>query len=198
MWGEPAAAALSHLINVVSGRRRSRSVYALGTGVRHASLTINEFVQRCESDPELLQLCTKVIMAAQDTIFQGRLEALARSLASALEDGSRVNEEILFTSVLAQLEPPHVRLLAHMEGGPSDEDHSYNRLQLAQLDPGLEHVLEPLLSTLAGYGLVVRRSPAGIAVSSGGPEIVPYVMTAFGKHMLNRIRQPVQGNDTTS
>jgi hypothetical protein len=59
-------------------------------------------------------------VAPEDPVFQGKLVGLASSLASALQDGSRGDSEILFTPVIGQLENPHVRLPAQFEVNPAD------------------------------------------------------------------------------
>jgi hypothetical protein len=136
-----------------------------------------------------------VAIAAQDAVYQGKLEGLALSLASALEDGSRVDEEILFTAVLAQIEPPHIRVLAHMER----DSASIDRSQLTELDPGLENVIVPLLSTLEGLGLVIRESSDGIGFTAPGPENAKYLITDFGKRLLQRVREaPIEIQDADS
>jgi hypothetical protein len=145
---------------------------------------VDDFNHRCEADPRVEQLATKVASAAQDAIYQGKLDALALSLASALENGSRVDQEILFTSVLAQLEPPHIRVLAHMEHNPA----GYNSTQLAEVDQGLEGVLDPLFGTLAGFGLIIRHFAGGMGFAAGGPENATYVITEFGQQLLQRVR----------
>jgi hypothetical protein len=190
--GEPAKAAVDWFM-VQAGRvREQRAKYALGVGIFRAGISGEGFAARCEADEGIGQLATNVAIAAQDAVYQGKLEALALSLASALEDGSRVDEEILFTSVLAQIERPHIRVLAHMER----DSENNNRGRLAELDPGLENVIDPLLSTLAGLGLIIRESPDGVIFTAPGPENAPYLITDFGKRLLQRVREaPVKIQD---
>jgi hypothetical protein len=198
--GAPGRAALTRLVRITNSKREEQASYALGSGIRLAGISVDEFDRLCVENPRLLQLCTKVAIAAQDAVYQGKLEGLALSLASALDDGAKVDEEILFTTVLTQLESPHVRLLAQFERNPADTilaadqtsgdfvEVSYNSKQLAILDPALEIVLAPLLGTLSATGLIIRNQTGGITLNAAGPELVPYSITDFGEHMLERIR----------
>ena len=199
--GVAGTAALGRLVDQVNEKRRERATYTLGYGISMADVSIDDFERRCQEDPNLLQLCTIVVLAAQDAAFQGKLDGLARSLQSALEDGSRVDEEILFASVLAQLEAPHIRLLATIGRNPAynennpnknPEDYkqwAYNSVQIATLDPGLEHVLPPLLGTLSANGLIIRVEAPGLMMGALPPEHVSYSITNFGKDFLAHIPQ---------
>lgn len=179
--GAAGGIALERIIDRINKNREERATYVLGYGIGMAGVSIDNFERRCQEDPDLLQLCTIVVLAAQDAVFQGKLDGLARSLQSALEDGSKVDEEILFTSVLAQLEAPHIRLLATIGRNPAYnwnnpnknpdtyKEWGYNSLQLATLDPGLKHVLPPLLGTLSANGLIVRGEPPGMMMGALQP-----------------------------
>src|SRR5262249_48546138 len=144
-----------------------------------------DFVSRCEADPRVEQLASKVASAAQDAVYEGKLHGLALSLASALEDDSRIDAEIVFASVLAQMEPPHIRVLAHMEYNSA----GYNSSQLAEIDPGLEGFVDPLFGTLAGLGLITRQVAGGLGFAAPGPENATYVITEFGRLLLRRVRE---------
>jgi hypothetical protein len=153
--GTADTAALVSLVERVNAKREERARYALGSAITMANMSVANFESRCEEDPDLLQLCTKIVQAAQDAVFQEKLDGLALCLASALEDGSKVNEEILFSSVLAQLEAPHIRLLAFIGRNPADwplnpnknpadyQEWAYNSTQLAMMDPSLEPAFVP-------------------------------------------------------
>jgi hypothetical protein len=200
LLGESGKAALKGLVERTNAKREERATYTLGSGISLAHVTVEDFERRCEEDPNLLQLCTKVVLAAQDAVFKEKLDGLARSLKSALEDGSKVDEEILFASVLAQLEAPHIRLLAQIGRNPADTPlnpdndpadfptWAYNSIQLAMLDPNLEPVLFPLLSTLLANGLIARGEPAPMAMGSLKPEHVSYAISDFGKLMIARVQ----------
>jgi len=204
----PGKLLLQRLLRVTDRQRRERATYTIVLGTSMANYSIEELERVCEQNPDLLQLFTKIVTAAQDAVFQGKLNGLALSLANALEDGSQVDEEILFTTVLGLLERPHIRLLADFERNPSElapdeanpEDYirqaqqsgrpwSYNSGQLAMLDPGLERVLQPLVAVLLANGLIVRMTEGmGMSLGSLQPEHIGYAITDFGRQVLERLR----------
>lgn len=205
--GLPGKLLLEKLLGVTDRQRRERATYTIVLGTRKANVSIEEFERQCEQNPNLMQLFTKIVAAAQDAVFQGKLNGLALSLANALEDGAQVDEEILFATVLGLLERPHVRLLANFERNPAElapdeanpEDYvkqaqsgqqwSYNSGQLARLDPGLEHVLQPLVAILAANGLIIRMTEGmGMSFGSVRPEHIGYSITDFGEQVLERLR----------
>jgi hypothetical protein len=206
--GVPGKLVLQRILGVTDRRRRERATYTIVLGTRKANFSIEEFERVCEQNPDLMQLFTKIVSAAQDAVFQAKLNGLALSLANALEDGSRVDEEILFATVLGLLERPHVRLLADFERNPAElapdeanpEDYirqaqqsgqqwSYNSGQLAMLDPGLEHVLQPLVAVLLANGLIVRMTEGmGMSFGSLKPEDIGFAITDFGGQVLARLR----------
>jgi hypothetical protein len=191
MLGALALPALERLVGLTNERRLERAVYTVGLGIGDSAISVAEFEIRCRNDPRLLQLCTKIVTAAQDSVYEAKLRALARSLANALADGSQVDAEIVFASVLEGLEAPHVRLLAQFAPGPDGTVPGYNRIQLASQDPGLANVLESLLSTLVGSGLVDRLNAPGLSFGTAAPEHIGHQITMFGQYMLSRLRAEI-------
>ena len=206
--GGPGKLILQRLLRVTDRQRTERATYTIALGARTADYSIEDFERVAEQSPELMLLFTKIVTAAQDAAFQAKLNGLALSLANALGDRSRVDEEILFATVLGLLESPHVRLLADFERNPAElapgeanpEDYirqaqqsgrpwSYNSGQLARLDPGLERVLQPLVAVLLANGLIVRMTE-GMGMSFGNlqPEHISYAITEFGGKVLKRLR----------
>jgi hypothetical protein len=206
-FGVPGKLALNRLLGITSAKRAERATYTIVLGTSMANASMEEFEQACMQNSDLMQLITKIVVAAQDAAFQEKLDGLAQSLANALEDGSRVNAEILFTTALGLLERPHVRLLANFERNPAElapgdanpEDYirqaeqsgrpwSYNSGQLALLDPGLESVLQPLIAVLLANGLIVRMTEGmGMSLGSLSPEHISYAITQFGRQVLRRL-----------
>jgi hypothetical protein len=138
---------------------------------------------------------------AQDT---AKRRALGRVLASAAgETGTRVDDELLFIRVLADLDPPHIRCLRIMATEPPHLDainrqrqavgepavRQWHPSDIASQDPGLENAVWALLPVLARNHLI-----------SGGYDVITraghepeYVITAYGEHMLARLAEPSPG-----
>lgn len=68
------------------------------------------------SGPDLLN---DALLAASDTLNQRKVRALARAVANGLrEDGARIDENRLLVFALAQMEEPHIKVLASVEPSP--------------------------------------------------------------------------------
>lgn len=73
------------------------------------------FVEAAVSDEEHQELLARALTIAQDTAMRDKRRALGRALASAASDtGTKVDEELLFIRVLADLDEPHIRVLRLM------------------------------------------------------------------------------------
>jgi hypothetical protein len=65
----------------------------------------------------------RTLTAAQDTAMRDRRQALSRALANALDDtGTKVDDEIAFVRMLADLDPVHIRVLKIMSRRPKHQD----------------------------------------------------------------------------
>jgi hypothetical protein len=115
---------------------------------------------------------------AQDTAMRDKRRALGRLLASAAGDtGTKVDDELLFIRVLADLGPPHIRCLRIMATEPPHLDaineqrlavgepavFQWHPSNVAQHDPGLKDVVWTLMSVLAA----TSSSPAARDADTG-------------------------------
>ena len=82
-----------------------------------------EFVRTALRDDEHQELLTRALTIAQDTAMRDKRRALSRVLAAAAADvGTKVDDEMLFIHVLADLDPPHIRCLRIMATEPPHLD----------------------------------------------------------------------------
>lgn len=133
--------------------------------------------------------------------MRDKRRALGRALAAAASDtGTKVDTEMLFIRVLADLDEPHVRLLRLMNTAPPHLD-AINRQRLGineppirqwhpsdivEQDPGLADVVWGLLPVLARHQLI-----------SGGYDLLThaghepeYTITSYGEFFLERLAEP--------
>jgi len=76
------------------------------------------FVEAAVSDEEHQELLARALTIAQDTAMRDKRRVLGRALAAAASDtGTKVDEELLFIRVVADLDEPHIRLLRLMRVG---------------------------------------------------------------------------------
>jgi hypothetical protein len=82
-----------------------------------------EFVTAAVRDEQHQELLARALTIAQDTAMRDKRRALGRVLAAAADEtGTRVDDEMLFIRVLADLDPPHVRCLRIMAADPPNLD----------------------------------------------------------------------------
>lgn len=153
-----------------------------------------EFVKQAVSDEEHQELLARALTIAQDTAMRDKRRALGRALASAASDtGTKVDEELLFIRVLADLDEPHIRLLRVMSTVPPHlaqrdlEARQWYPWSIAQADPGLADVVWSLFGPLERHGLAWS---AGEYHVPGGAMEPQYDITQYGDWFLTRLAQP--------
>lgn len=143
-----------------------------------------EFVKAAVSDEDHQELLARALTIAQDTAMRDKRRALGRSLAQAARDtGTKVDEELLFIRVLADLDEPHIRLLRLMSTEP---DRQWHPLNIIEKDPGTADFVWSGLSVLARHQLV----SGGYEVAPPTPRLPDNTITPFGMHVLARLAEP--------
>ena len=113
----PAVLAGMDYISATIGARRIRHATETLTDAadEFGALTPEEFVDFVEAtvaDEGHQELLARALTIAQDTALRNKRRALGRALASAANDtGTKVDAELLFIRILADLDEPHIRLL---------------------------------------------------------------------------------------
>lgn len=153
-----------------------------------------EFIEAAVSDEQHQELLARALTVAQDTAYRDKRRALGRALASAASDtGTKVDDELLFIRVIADLDAPHIRLLWMLDNAPPAPSDPYARLTfphwhavtIAKADSGLNDSLSPLLRTLLEHELVVDyRSHESDA----------YSLSTYGRWLLLRLAEPGQSD----
>lgn len=185
----PAVLAGMDYISAIVGSRRLEHATETLTDAADAygAETAEEFaafVEAAVSDEEHQELLARALIIAQDTAMRDKRRALGRALAAAASDtGTKVDDELLFIRVIADLDEPHIRLLRLMSTTPLGQ---WPPWKILEEDPGL---ISPwaLLSVLARHQLI-----------SGGHEVLPprgeirpdYTITEYGEWFLNRLAEP--------
>lgn len=188
---------LAHIFDVVNERRYEQAAQTLTDAADDfGSQTDEEFLEFIEaaiSDAEHQELLARALTIAQDTAMRDKRRALGRALASAASDtGTKVDEELLFIRVLADLDEPHIRLLRRMSTPPPSLDalnrqqrislgkppiRQWHPLEIAELEPGLADVMWGLLPVLDRLRLI------------DGNE-AEYTINGYGEFVLARLAEP--------
>lgn len=156
---DPALAGLGENIKQAH-RRRIRRLWQAGCA--ESGLEPETLGERLARDEPALSLTAETVEAAIRTAVPEKIGALGRVLANAAHDTAKVDEELLVVRALAQIEAPHISLLALLAGEPpfkAVQGHEARALgwtpdQIANRLPGHTEVLDPLLVTLQSSGLI--------------------------------------------
>jgi hypothetical protein len=163
-------------VAVLEGRRRNR-VAELGRKIEGLVVAIEDLADRTLESEELEELVNRAVEDAARTTWQEKLDALASVVAAAMEgDDTVVSSSLLVEAALSRLERPHALALSHIaEVGPITPQ------QLAERWPGSTMVVDPLLSVLAGEGLI-RNIASGTYDGLEGRE--KWVLSELGEELL--------------
>jgi hypothetical protein len=121
-----------------------------------AAEQLKRFAEAAASDETYQELLARTLTIAQDTALRDQRRALGRALANALDDtGTRVDDEMAFVRMLADLDPVHIRVLKIMSrrpkhldriadqmNGADDPKAARSRIRICQAGPRLAGRLE--------------------------------------------------------
>ena len=174
----------------IAGRRIRNVEETLVDAAETASMTVEEFLEMAVSGERSHELLARVVMVAQDTTMRDKRRALGRALAAGVAgDSARVDEELLFVRAIADLDPPHIRLLSLIGSeAPSKAllNGGWMSHEIVGRDPGLADVLPALLATLELHTLILD---GGIVRPVEGGRVHQYSVTARGQNFLRRLTE---------
>jgi hypothetical protein len=193
--GPVVLAGMDYISATIGSRRREHATETLTDAAdEYGAQTSGEFVEFIKaavSDEEHQELLARALTIAQDTTMRDKRRALGRALASAVSDtGTKVDDELLFIRVVADLDEPHIRLLRLMNTTPHTQ---WPPWKVLEEDPGLTTPWT-LMSVLARHQLI-----------SGGHEVLPprteirpdYTITEYGEWFLTRLAEPGESRLTS-
>lgn len=159
-----------------------------------------EFVKAAVSDEGRQELLARALLIAQDTAMRDKRRALGRVVAQAASDtGTKVDKELLYLRVIADLDEPHIRLLRlmttesphqdavnrQMEAIGRDPIRQWHPSSLSQADPGIADVVWPLLPVLERHGLI----SGGYDVLTQAGHEPEYTITSYGEWFLTMLAE---------
>jgi hypothetical protein len=111
---------LSRVVGTLSQRRVRHAGQNLEDGAEAVGEPVEQFVQRAVSDERGAELLARTLTVAQDTALRDKVRALGRALAAGIAGGDvKIDDELLFIRAVADIDTPHIRLLARMEPSAS-------------------------------------------------------------------------------
>lgn len=171
-------------------RREDRAAQAVERAAAMLDVGLDIFEERASGYDDRLELLARVLEAAARTPLDEKITALARVLASGLEEGSDAAEAIVLVAALTDLEAPHIAVLEVMTRNavPPEstwsgrtEPRGWQANQIAEVVPRVAGIVDGLVAVLDGHGLIRNLNDGtwdGIASSS------MFAVTPLGRRCL--------------
>jgi hypothetical protein len=184
----PLAEIAAEAIGRLARRRKEHATEAPGDAVEASPDSPEDFIARATADDRRIELTTRTPLIAMDTALRDKRRALGRALAAGVAgDDARIDEELLFIRAVADLDTPHVKLLARMaEGPPVSQKFPLGYWDAATVQaqiPELGASWRPLLAVLELHGLI---QPLQSSTPSQGSRVA-YSATGLGEQVLSRL-----------
>lgn len=174
---------------------RNRLIEFLEGLAADVQTTPDRVIERIQSDERLRTIFFDVVSLATRTHLIEKRTAMRKALAKGLlaEDDAKVDEAELLLRALRDLEAPHLKVLWFLHTLPSNLDQrgqpsppgGVDEIYLAERLPGTEHVLEPILTTLARHSLI-RNVAVGTWDGIGG--VKRWVISSFGRALIELVQ----------
>jgi hypothetical protein len=161
---------------------------------------VEDLLIKAVSDDRRHELLARALGIAQDTALRNKRRALGRALAAGIVgDDARIDDELLFIRAIADLDEPHIRLLALMASDrplPGKLSGSvfhggWSAGTIAARDPGLGDTLPALMWTLEAHGLI--RAEASSTPWQAARQA--YNVTPAGSQLLERLAADETGQE---
>ena len=191
---------LLHVVGTLSHHRFRHAAQTLEDAADAAGEPVEQFAEKAVSDERREELLARTLTIAQDIALRDKRRALGRALAAGIAgDDAKIDDELLFIRAVADIDAPHIRLLALMASehiapdtpGGADSLGGWSQDTIAARDPGLEEAIPALLATLESHGLV--RAEDRLATWGGMMSPQVYNITAAGRTLLKRLAAEASG-----
>jgi hypothetical protein len=185
-------ALLSRVVGSLSQWRLRHAAETLEDAAEAAGEPVGQFAEKAVSDERREELFSRTLLIAQDTALRDKRRALGRALAAGIAgDDAKIDDELLFIRAVADIDTPHIRLLALMAGeriSPGKQSGSvfhggWSLPTIAARDRGLGEAVPALIAILESHGLVR-------AMQSSTPwqaSRAAYDVTSAGRKLLERL-----------
>jgi hypothetical protein len=193
--GAAMTAPLTRLAGLAWDELRQVRAVQVGRLVEVASdLTRTEperMLREALSDSATRVLLHEAMQAAAATLDEQKVDALAQALANGLDDGTKVDYEVLIIRALSDLDPVHVRVLRMLNGAKSENKRFSAKDIQAYIDPAsvddVNWMFEgvdftpAVIATLERHGLVETRDEPveGIDERLNDRTTVPFTQRAY-------------------
>jgi hypothetical protein len=115
--GASAGALTQEAVTLIAERRRhvTRRVERFAaTAEEESGLTLEDLLIDASRDERKLELLGRTVEAAARSLEDRKIDLLARTYVHGVHDGDRIDQALIITGALRELETPHLLLLAAM------------------------------------------------------------------------------------
>lgn len=187
---------VTHVVDRLSRRRVGHAAETLADAAEAAGDPVEQLTLKAIANERREELFIRTITIAQDTALRDKRRALGRALAAGIAgDDAKVDQELLFVRAIADIDTPHIRLLAVMASETisprSDFPGGWSLDAMAERSPGLGEAVPALVLTLQSHGLV--RETDGPVTWAGISSKDTYDVTNAGRTLLERLT--AEGSD---
>jgi hypothetical protein len=123
----------------------------------------DDLLSHAAHDEKVRELLARTVDGVASTIDSWKIEALAKVFANGASDGARIDDMLLLTGLVRELEGPHARLLAafYRQHHPDawTEDVVVSDVEALRADPALDTSLAVVATKLEQLGLVTALTP---------------------------------------
>lgn len=174
-----------------------RSARTMAAAADASGLGVDDAINRLLALPEGIPLLAEALNAAARTTLEAKVEALGRSLGNLAADPAVIDSESIWIRILADIEPPHVRVMLHLLADDPKRPGYMNLLRAQDLEPvtGSSAIAFVILQTLIGHGLaevvdkeaMSSESRGRYRVIAGKTEPVLYSQGRLTEECINRL-----------
>jgi hypothetical protein len=145
-------------------RRAERVTGMVERAAASQNVALEKLLTGVKANESKEALFIRAVQAAADAVDESKLDTLARAFATGAlaDDQAVVDEAIIVVDTLAQLEAPHLRLLAilaepcdaPLPGRMSPREQAWSKDFILWRHPGLTTTIDALVAKLHGLGLI--------------------------------------------
>lgn len=175
-----------HLDRTQLARKVERIEQTVLNGAGEADMAWEDFDAALQSDAIRSELYARVLEAAGSALSDAKLKAFGRVLSAAVLDPAEIDIAFIISAALADMEQPHIRALAIINGGLGGE--WFNFRQWLEDAPGLDSSDPTSPMTLPTWAPIWDVESAEfrdwLPTECGGPEAFPAIVATLVRHAL--------------
>lgn len=175
-----------HLDRSQLARKVERIEQTVVDGASQANMAWEDFDAALQADPLRSELYARVLEAAGSALSDAKLKAFGRVLSAAVLDSATIDIAFIISAALADMEQPHIRALAILNGGLGGEWFDLGEWLKDRPDlDGSDPTAPTNLPTWApNWGVESAEFNDWLPTECGGTEAFPAIVATLVRHAL--------------